>query len=141
MACSNMDTAAGQRAAVDQNTKAKLSAGINLGGTLEQVQAFSRKDRSVKGPIWVSKVDIPKPSEPDVHRALWNMVQQTALPGQKIWEPGYAPSISAQWTGHRAGVQKDSPEPKLSEPEKYSALSREAKHPTTILYFQGGGFV
>lgn len=49
--------------------------------------------------------------------------------------------LSCQWTGYREGVEAATPEPLLSEREKYERLVKETKRPLTVLYLYGGTFV
>jgi acetyl esterase/lipase len=97
------------------------------------------KDSPVKGPMWISKVVIPPPTEDDLRQLLF-----TAIDELKEGEEQYAQAppqpLEAEWTGHRANVGKNEPLPDVSEEEKYACLMKEVTSPTTILYLHGGAY-
>ena len=109
-------------------------------------QRFSSADPGIKGNTWVAKVTLPKPLEQDVLLKVLEAVEDLkrgfAEDGQ--YKRPQLRDVEAEWTGDRAGIPPDTPEPNVSEREKYARLmhetasSPETEDCTTILYFHGG---
>lgn len=107
--------------------------------SLSVQQKVSIRDPGVKGPVWISKVKADIPPEDDVRQTLFSAIDAMKTGEETYTKPEYQP-VEAEWTGYRAGVSKDSPEPSLSEPEKFKKLMAETKSDVTILYFHGGAY-
>ncbi|KAL6235574.1 hypothetical protein BDW75DRAFT_230192 [Aspergillus navahoensis] len=86
-------------------------------------QKGAMHDPGIKGPLWVSKVRIPQP-EMDVQDAVIKAIEELKAGGETYDLPGVGP-VEAEWTGYRRGVDKNAPEPELSEEQKYAELRRE----------------
>ncbi|KGO72942.1 Alpha/beta hydrolase fold-3 [Penicillium italicum] len=96
------------------------------------------RDPGVKGPMWVSKVTLPQP-EIDVRDAVLRAIEDLKT-GDETYDIPTTTAVEAEWTGYRAGVGKKTPEPDLSEEEKYHKLREESPSDMTILYFHGGAY-
>lgn len=107
--------------------------------TITQTQKNSMRDPGIKGPMWVSKVVLPQP-EVDVRNAVLHAIDELKTGDETFDLPGIS-SVEAEWTGHRSGVDKNSPQPDISETEKYHELRKESSSDTTILYFHGGAYL
>ncbi|KAJ5485986.1 hypothetical protein N7530_000286 [Penicillium desertorum] len=105
---------------------------------LGKTQKQGIRDPGVKGPMWVSKVTLPQP-EVDVRDAVLHAIEDLKT-GDEIYDIPATVAVEAEWTGYRAGVGKETPEPDLSEEEKYYKLSEESPSDMTILYFHGGAY-
>ncbi|KAK2757354.1 hypothetical protein FQN54_004868 [Arachnomyces sp. PD_36] len=101
-------------------------------------QRGSLKDPGIKGPMWISKVTLPKP-EIEVQEALIKVIEELKEGGETYDVPGLV-DVEAEWTGHRGDANGKSTLPDISEEEKYSKLMEEVKEDMTILYFHGGAF-
>ncbi|PYH92745.1 hypothetical protein BO71DRAFT_382953 [Aspergillus ellipticus CBS 707.79] len=99
-------------------------------------QKDSIRDPGVKGPMWVSKVTLPRP-EDDIQDAVIKAIEDLKVGDVTYHIPGVAP-VEAEWTGYRSGVDKNTPQPDISEEEKYEELRKESKEDMVILYFHGG---
>ncbi|KAJ5687733.1 hypothetical protein N7536_010352 [Penicillium majusculum] len=105
---------------------------------LGKVQKQGIRDPGVKGPMWVSKVTLPQP-EIDVRDAVLHAIEDLKTGDETYDIPGTI-AVEAEWTGYRAGVGKKTPEPDLSEEEKYKKLREESPSDMTILYLHGGAY-
>ncbi|KAL4882862.1 alpha/beta hydrolase fold-domain-containing protein [Aspergillus karnatakaensis] len=111
-------------------TGRKVPVGKQQKGTL--------RDPGIKGPVWVSKVTIPEP-EIDVQDAVVKAIRELQSGGETYDLPGVAP-VGAEWTGYRSGVDKNAPEPDISEEEKFQQLKKENDSDMVVLYFHGGAY-
>ncbi|GAB1194608.1 hypothetical protein APSETT444_003854 [Aspergillus pseudonomiae] len=94
-------------------------------------QKGSMRDPGIKGPMWISKVTLPPP-ENEVQEAVFKAFEDLKLGGETYDIPGVVP-VEAEWTGYRSGVNKNAPQPDISEEDKYKALRKEAQSDTVIL--------
>ncbi|OOF99833.1 hypothetical protein ASPCADRAFT_126728 [Aspergillus carbonarius ITEM 5010] len=101
-------------------------------------QKDSLRDPGIKGPMWVSKVTLPRP-EDDVQDAVIKAIEDLKVGGETYNIPGVVP-VEAEWTGYRNGVGKNAPQPDLSEEAKYEELRKESKADMVILYLHGGAY-
>ena len=106
---------------------------------LLKTQKNSLRDPGIKGPMWVSKVTLPRP-EIDVRDAVLRAIEDLGTGDEKFDVPGIA-EVEAEWTGHRGGVGKHTPQPDISEEEKYCQLRKEAPSDMTVLYLHGGAYL
>ncbi|TGO42799.1 hypothetical protein BHYA_0005g00640 [Botrytis hyacinthi] len=104
-------------------------------------QAATTRNLPVKGPVWVSKFTTPSPSHNDNSRELLlGLIDEANTHNINYDRPNSEP-LSCEWTGYREGVEAGTPEPLLSENEKYQKLVEGTKSPLTVLYLYGGSFV
>lgn len=104
-----------------------------------KTQENSLRDPGIKGPMWVSKVTLPRP-EIDVRDAVLRAIDDLKTGVETFDVPAVA-AVEAEWTGHRSGVGKHTPQPDLSEEEKYRELRKETPSDMTILYLHGGAYM
>ena len=104
-----------------------------------KTQKNSMRDPGIKGPMWVSKVTLPCP-EFDVRDAVLRAIEDLGSGHETFQVPGIA-AVEAEWTGYRQGVDKNAPQPDISEEEKYRELRKDAASDMTILYFHGGAYL
>ncbi|MCJ1473800.1 hypothetical protein MMC13_002451 [Lambiella insularis] len=102
-----------------------------------KVQRMSTKDPGIKGPLWISKVTIPKPDEADVQSSLISAIGALSRDGENC-TPAPIEPVEAEWTGSRAGVDSHRPRPDLSEKQHFDRLMSEVTSNVTVLYFHGG---
>ncbi|SZF00136.1 unnamed protein product [Blumeria hordei] len=96
--------------------------------TISRAQGLSIRDRIINGNMWVSKLTIPKPPEDDIRQVLFKAIEGLKELGDAsggYQEPDILP-VEAEWTGYRAGVSAKSPEPAISEAEKFTEMMRES---------------
>ncbi|KAJ5584446.1 uncharacterized protein N7459_004246 [Penicillium hispanicum] len=109
---------------------------ITLSSPVAKTQKDSMRDPGIKGPMWVSKVTLPQP-EFDVRDAVLRAIEDLKT-GEETFDVPAVAAVEAEWTGYRKGVGKRTPQPDLSEAEKYRELRRESPSDMAILYFHGG---
>ena len=93
----------------------------------------------MKGQVWISKFTIKRPVEDDSRDLLLGLVDETNDKKIRFDRPA-SEALRFQWVGFRDGVEKDTPEPSLSEAEKFQKLDAETHSPLTILYIYGGTY-
>lgn len=120
-------------------TVAIIRSFITLNSPVSKTQRDSMRDPGIKGPMWVSKVTLPRP-EFDVRDAVLRAIEDLKTGNETFDVPGIA-AVEAEWTGYRKGVGKRTPQPDLSESEKYRELRKESPSDMTILYFHGGAYL
>ncbi|PYI33063.1 hypothetical protein BP00DRAFT_424445 [Aspergillus indologenus CBS 114.80] len=117
-------------------TVAIIRSLLSFSASISEQQNASIRDPGIKGPMWVSKVTFPQP-EIDVQDAVVKAIE-TLRTGDETYDlPGVAP-VEAEWTGYRSGVDKNAPQPDISEEAKYEELKKESTEDMVILYFHGG---
>ncbi|KAF7596454.1 hypothetical protein BBP40_001761 [Aspergillus hancockii] len=119
-------------------TVAIIRSFISFTTPIGKQQKGSMRDPGIKGPMWVSKVNLPQP-ENDIQEAVFKAFEDLKLGGETYDIPGVVP-VEAEWTGHRSVVDKNAPLPDISEGDKYKALRKETQADTVILYFHGGAY-
>lgn len=107
--------------------------------SISKQQKGTLKDPGVKGRMWISRVTMPAPTEDDLRQALFKAIDDMNEGDETYTRPTLEP-VEAEWTGYRANVAKDAPEPSISEEEKYQNLMKEVTSDVTILYFHGGAY-
>lgn len=102
-------------------------------------QRFTLKDPGIKGPMWISKVTLPAPSdEGDILSLLTSAIDDLKdSGGEQYTIPSVVP-VEVEWTGYRRNVSADRPRPDLSEAHHYEKLISEVTSDVTILYLHGG---
>lgn len=113
---------------------------MTFSAPVDKTQKNSMRDPGIKGPMWVSKVTLPRP-EFDVRDAVISAIEDLMTTGNETFDMPPIAAVEAEWTGYRSGVGKKTPQPDLSEEEKYHELRRESPSDMTILYFHGGAYL
>lgn len=104
-----------------------------------QMQRRSMKDPGISGPMWVSKVTCPRPSESDTLEALQGAIGDLGE-GDVTYDVPELRDVEAEWTGYRKGVSKNAHQPRISEEQKYQKMMEEVGEDLTVLYFHGGAY-
>ena len=135
---------AGKQSLRTEVVVAIIRALIGIPSTIGKSQTFGNRDPGIKGPVWISKVKIPAPSETDTVDAVIRAVRELDHYSDGS---GYAfnflkaADIEAEWTGPRGNVAKDAPRLDITEEAQYQRLIEESPSETTVLYFHGGGYI
>lgn len=128
-------------AAATQTVRAEYLKGAHTVSISAQQDAINRDD-PVKGPVWVSKFTTPKPiSGDDTSRDLFLSLIDKANDKKVPYDRPDSAPLSCEWTGFRRNADKETPEPSISEHEKFEKLTTETKSLLTIFYIYGGSFV
>jgi acetyl esterase/lipase len=107
--------------------------------TISKQQNDTLRDPGVKGKMWVSKVTMPAPSGNAIRDLLFEAIDALKQENEEYSKPALVP-VEAEWTGYRADVAENAPEPSISEAEKYENLMKEVTNDVTLLYFHGGAY-
>ena len=100
-------------------------------------QAATTKDREVRDSCWVSRLLSQSPPESDACQLLLATVEYLGTGAENYSAPAPV-DVPVHWVGQRRGVDKNAPEPKLSEVQKFEALNGKVECPLTIMYTYGG---
>ncbi|KAJ5135586.1 Alpha/beta hydrolase fold-3 [Penicillium bovifimosum] len=133
-----MSPASGKQDLRTELTVAVIRSFMGGNTALGKVQSRGLKDPGVKGPMWISKVTLPQP-EDAVRDAVLRAIEDHKT-GDETYDIPDTAAVEGEWTGYRAGVGKKTPEPDLSEEEKYHKMREESPSDMTILYFHGGAY-
>lgn len=96
------------------------------------------RDPGIKGPIHVSKADLPAPPD-SILELLFTAIDALKTGSEQYAVPSSAP-VEGEWTGHRAHAHADQLRPDLSEAQHYQKLMSEITSHITILYLHGGAY-
>ncbi|KAL2797394.1 alpha/beta hydrolase fold-domain-containing protein [Aspergillus keveii] len=124
--------AAQARAAYEQSWQAT---------SVSDAQAATLRDNPVKGPIWVANftTPAPEPAQGTSRELLLSLVDELNDENVPYTLP-YSQPLKFEWIGYRHNAEKDTPEPLISEEEKFQRLCAENTAPLTVLYIYGGTF-
>ena len=105
--------------------------------SISHQQAQTTVDRPAKGSVWASRSTFPRPAD-DAHvDALLDAIRDLGN-GMERHKWLTLADVKVQWTGFRAGVDKNEPEPVTDEDAKYRNLLVDSTSKITIMYFHGG---
>jgi acetyl esterase/lipase len=110
--------------------------------SISKLQHMTTKDFPIKGNMWISKTTFPAAEEDDLRQALFRAIEELRDESHTDFsytQPDMLP-VEGEWTGSRTQATKDTPEPSISEEEKYSNLMKETTTDVTVLYFHGGAY-
>ncbi|KAJ6150672.1 benzoate 4-monooxygenase cytochrome P450 [Penicillium chermesinum] len=122
-----------------QKMRAEYLKGAHTTAISVQQAATCRND-PVKGPLWISKFSLPRPTDDTSLDLLLKLVDEANEHHVRYDHPISVP-LDFEWVGYRSNVQKHTPQPEVGEKEKFAKLTAETKSPLTILYLYGGTFV
>ncbi|KAJ6122839.1 hypothetical protein N7512_005304 [Penicillium capsulatum] len=91
-------------------------------------------------PISESKFVAPKPTLDTSRDLLLALVDEANEHNVPYDRPESEP-LDLRWIGFRGNVDRNTPEPSISEELKFQSLGAETKSPLTLLYVYGGTFV
>ncbi|KAI1436187.1 alpha/beta hydrolase fold-domain-containing protein [Xylaria sp. CBS 124048] len=121
----------------------RLTLGTPTGRSISDIQALTLLDPGVKGRVWVSNAVAEVPPQRGLREALYDAIvslgKLSPRRAKHVKIPAIVP-VEAEWTGYRAGVSKDAPQPHLPEVMKYEAMMKECRNDTTVMFFHGGSF-
>jgi acetyl esterase/lipase len=121
-------------------TVAIIRSMISRRGPLGRAQRFGLKDPGVKGQMWIAKLTLPAPEDVEGPReALVRAIRELG-DGAETYTLPENRSVEGEWTGYRSGVDKNTPQPEISEKEQYARMMSEVKSKVTVLYFHGGAY-
>jgi hypothetical protein len=108
---------------------------------LAQKQRESSRYIPARGPVWISRVTFPAPSNTSLRDALYSVIEVLKEDCHRITPAEETPllDVGVEFIGVRRGVANDEFEPDISELEKLQALEKECTNDMTILYIHGGG--
>lgn len=118
---------------IRDRTLRTLQSGISV--TLHQAPYL--KDAPVRGPIWVSRVNIPADGDGGIVQAIGEVIRKLGN-GSESYEVPRSVDIKGEWVGHRSGTNEWTVEPRISEEEKYSMLKKELENDSVLFYAHGG---
>ncbi|KAL3473416.1 alpha/beta-hydrolase [Aspergillus californicus] len=136
-----MDTAEGQKEAVLAFRKGFRSAPWV---TISKMQSQSFRERPLKGPVLVSKVNIPRPDtgeEEDLRSGVWSIYQAKSEGVEKLDPPAPCSNYKGQWIGSRRDVKDPkAPQLDLSEHETFDVIQENTTNDMTLFYLSGGAW-
>lgn len=104
---------------------------------ISKQQTPFHSDVPAKGPMWISRVTLPSGGTHEILHAVEEVIQKPG-DGSETYDVPDCVDVKAEWVGYRSGVEKGTPEPKVSEEEKYRLLIRDVEDDTVMLYAHGG---
>ncbi len=107
--------------------------------SVSTLQQNSLRERSVREPVWISRVSLPCP-EDAVRTVLYRGIKTLSSDG---WETLKLPSlvpVEVEWVGYKKDADAKLLEAHMPEKEKYLNLMKEVTSNVTLLYVHGGGF-
>jgi hypothetical protein len=137
-----MDTPQGQKNAVLAFRKAFKSAPWV---PVSKMQAQSFHERPVKGPIVVSKVQIPRPAKEEgesLRRKVCNAFRSKAEGLEKLDPPAACSSYDGEWIGVRKACKtmQDSQD-NMTDQEKFNVIEQNRQNDLTLFYLSGGAWL
>jgi hypothetical protein len=132
-----MSPVSGKQDLRTEMTVAVIRSFLDISTPVGKQQRRSMHDPGIKGPMWISKVELPAPDDA-VRDAVVHAANQLKNDESQTFEIPPVVPVEAEWTGYRSGVEKNALQPNVSEEEKYFALKADAKSDMVILYIHGG---
>jgi hypothetical protein len=107
------------------------------GITLTFHQSPFLKDAPAKGPMWVSRVNLPSSGDHGIVQAIAETIERLG-DGSETYDVPECVDVNGEWVGHRSGADKSTMEPIIPEEEKYGKLVEELKNDSVLYYIHGG---
>ncbi|KAJ5772592.1 alpha/beta-hydrolase [Penicillium odoratum] len=110
---------------------------------ISQIQKQSFHERPLKGPIIVSKIEIPRPNDEEeecIRSKLWDLYTATSEGIEKLDAPTPCCSYMGEWIGIRKDADTTTPQLNMSEKEKFRGIEQNAANDTVIFFLFGGAF-
>ena len=98
--------------------------------------------RPLKGPIWVSSVDVlaPEPCEDAALRSkLWEVFEQKGNGTEKLDYPTASVTLHGEWVGFKKQVDLENPS--FDARDQFNGLQGDRDNSTTIFYLSGSGWM
>ena len=119
----------------------RASLGSSKPFSISKRQRLTLHDPGIKGPIWISKVTLPRPAEAhELLDVLTSAVNALKEANEHYEIPTVVP-VEAEWTGYRPKAKAAQPRPDLSEARHYEELMSDTTSDVTILYLHGGAYI
>jgi hypothetical protein len=100
-------------------------------------QAPYLKDTPAKGPMWVSRINVPTDGDNSIVQAIVEVIR-TLGDGSETFDVPTCINLQGEWIGQRSGVDKSTIEPNIPEEEKYDMLMKEVGNDSVLFYAHGG---
>jgi hypothetical protein len=94
-------------------------------------------DAPAKGPMWVSRVNLPSNGDHSIVPTIEEAIKILG-DGSETYNIPECVDIQGEWVGHRSGADKSTIEPKIPEEEKYNRLAKELENESGLYYVHGG---
>jgi hypothetical protein len=107
------------------------------GITLTIYQSPFWNDTPAKGPMWVSRVNLPSNGDHSIVPTIEEAIKILG-DGSETYDIPECVDIQGEWVGHRSGADKSTVEPKIPEEEKYNRLVKELENDSVLYYAHGG---
>lgn len=107
------------------------------------IQQFATsQDMPAKGNVWVARTELPGSDSQSLVNVIRDAISEFGGNSSEAYviDTG-ALDVPAQWTGYRAGVSRDEPEPDVDESEKFKQLMSETKGKMVLLHAHGGFYL
>jgi hypothetical protein len=113
---------------------------LSSSATISQQQNATISEKAIRGPSWVSKFTVLPPKKDHVRTLLLRVIDHLADGNGPRTRPR-SEAIDLRWTGYRTGVNRETPEPSISEKEKYTRLMKDVSSPLVVFFIYGGAFL
>jgi hypothetical protein len=110
---------------------------FHSGISITSYQAPYLKDAPARGPMWVSRVNIPADEDNGIVQVIEKVIRILG-DGSQTYTVPESINLQAEWVGHRSGVENTTVEPDISEEEKYNLLVKELGNDSVLYYAHGG---
>ena len=107
------------------------------GITLTSYQSPFLKDTPTKGPIWVSRVNLPSSGDHGIVQAIEEAIGRLG-DGSETYDVPECVDVKGEWVGHRSGADKSTVESEIPEEDKYGRLVKELENDSVLYYIHGG---
>jgi hypothetical protein len=107
------------------------------GITLTFYQSPFLNDAPAKGPMWVSRVNLPSSGDHGIVSAVEEAIKILG-DGSETYDLPKCVDIQGEWVGHRLGADKSTVEPRIPEEDKYRRLEKELENDSVLYYIHGG---
>jgi len=114
-----------------------LTAAANM--TVTEQQNSTVGESPIKGPMWVSKFHLSAPENDIVQELALRVIDELGNSIKTNTQPASV-GIDVEWVGYRNNVDSNTPEPPISEIEKYHNLMEGATNTGVVMYVYGGAF-
>lgn len=108
------------------------------GTSLTIYQSPFLMDPPAKGPMWVSRVNLPSKGDHGIVPAIVEAIKILGE-GSETYDIPECVDVKGEWVGHRSGADKSTPEPNIPKEEKYNRLVKELGNDSVLYYYIHGG--
>ncbi|KAJ5638270.1 alpha/beta-hydrolase [Penicillium lividum] len=111
---------------------------------ISHIQKQSFRERPLKGPIIVSRIEIPRPNDEEDERIrskLWDLYTTTSEGHERLDAPSPCCSYVGEWIGIRKDADTTAPQLNMSEKEKFRDIEQNTDNDSVIFFLFGGAFL